>query len=458
MLSARWTSTLAFALWVVLGCRPKVSTPTPTVDAGHVATDRSDCDFGPGDLPSQTLADFKWIGAALPLDHIVFVMQENRSFDHYFSSLVVPGQVVDGASPAATNPDPLHPGQTVSRFHQTEMCFANPAEEWNNIHLDLDDGGLDGFTTQNADADDPQGLRAMGYYDGSDLPFYYSLASAFTISDRHFASALTNTFPNRLFFMAGTAFGLTGDGSLPPSANSAGVPYPNVFTRLNDAQVSWSFYSQSTFSSACLLLDTCEANSSHLFSLEQFFTDAAAGQLPAVSWVEGDDLTGGGLRTNEDPPADPQVGEALVERIARAVMASPNWPTSALLITWDEPGGLYEHVVPPAACIPDSLPPRIPTDGGVQAQFDQLGLRVGLIAVSPFAKRGYVSHQVTDHTSLLRLVEARFNLPALTRRDANAVPPFDMFDFSAAQLSLPDLVPATIEDAGATKCAAMYPP
>ena len=112
---------------------------------------------------------------------------------------------------------------------------------------------------------------------------------------------------------------------------------------------------------------------------------------------------------------------------------------------------------PPSACPPDEIAPRI-ADGGFAARFDQYGLRVPLMVISPWARRGFVSHHVSDHTSLLRLVEARFGLPALTRRDANAEPPFEMFDFTHADLSVPSLPAATIDDAGVTDCAAQYPP
>src|SRR5580700_3988181 len=101
---------------------------------------RTSCKFGLGDMPSATLADFGLHGTRIPIDHFVLVMQENRTFDHYFSSLTVPGQTVDGASPDATNPDPTTPGGTISRFHQTAYCFDNPAESWDQVHAEIDGG------------------------------------------------------------------------------------------------------------------------------------------------------------------------------------------------------------------------------------------------------------------------------------------------------------------------------
>src|SRR5262245_41706819 len=112
---------------------------------------RARCRYGSGDLPALTLADSPH---EIPIDHVILVMQENRTFDHYFSSLVMPGQTLDVAAPDATNPDPQHPGQQISRFHQTAYCFDNPAESWNQVHREIHGGAMDGFTTENA-LDDP---------------------------------------------------------------------------------------------------------------------------------------------------------------------------------------------------------------------------------------------------------------------------------------------------------------
>jgi len=127
-----------------------------------------------------------------------------------------------------------------------------------------------------------------------------------------------------------------------------------------------------------------------------------------------------------------------------------------MLLTYDEQGGLYDHVPPPAACIPDDIAPIV-DPGGVVAAFDQLGLRVPMFAISPYAKRGYVSHVVTDHTSVLRFVEAVFGLPALTHRDANAVAPFDLFDFDHADLSVPTLPVPTVDATKLADCKTKYP-
>ena len=421
---------------------------------GDLAACRASCAYGSGDLALDTLADVApRLGAQIPIDTFVLVMQENRAFDHYFSELTVPGQTVDGASRDATNPDPTTPGGTIARFHQTAYCFDNPAESWSQTHREIDGGALDGFTAQNAQADDPTGARAMGYYDETDLPYYYALARAFAISDRHFASVQANTWPNRMFYMAGTARGIVDD-TFPPSADGSGHALPDLFTRLDDAKVTWAFYVQD-FPTLAIDVGAFGQHEENVLPFAQFFTDAAAGTLPRVVFVEGTDLDGG-VSPDEDPPADVQVGEQMVHDIVAATMASPQWPRAALLFSYDEHGGLYDHVAPPAACAPDDTPPALGS-GDVPGAYDALGLRVPLIVVSPYAKRGYVSHVVTDHTSILRLLEARFELPALTHRDANAVPPFDMFDFDHPDTTVPALPDAPLDQAQRDACAAKYP-
>nr|HEX4314327.1 alkaline phosphatase family protein [Kofleriaceae bacterium] len=426
-------------------------------DCGSSPADcRAACGYGTGDTPSLTLRDFA-IGGAIPLDHVILVMQENRTFDHYFSSLTVPGQTVDGAAPDITNPDPLNPGQTISRFHQTTYCFDDPAESWDEVHREVDGGALDAFTTVNAADDpegDPSGRRTLGYYDETDLPYYYALARAFAISDRHFASVQANTWTNRMYYMAGTSFGVISNTFPPDQRGSDGTLAPNLLTQLEAAHVTWGFYVQD-LPTLAILFATYAKYSLRVYPYAQFFTDAAAGTLPQVTFVEGTDMAGG-VSPDEDPPADMQVGQQMVSQIVSAVTTSPLWPHSALLLSYDEQGGLYDHVPPQPACVPDDYAPDL-VAGDVDAAFDQTGLRVPLIVVSPYAKRGYVSHVVTDHTSILRLIAAMYGLPALTHRDANAVPPLDMFDFSTQDLSVPALPAATIDPTQQAACAAQFP-
>jgi phospholipase C len=294
----------------------------------------------------------------------------------------------------------------------------------------------------------------MGYYDETDLPYYYALARAFAISDRHFSSVQANSWTNRLFYMAGTSYGVTSN-VIPLQRDARGKIYPNLFTRLDDAGVTWAFYVQDLPSLAILAV-TYSMDDAHVLPFDQFATDAAAGNLPQVTFVEGSDLQGG-ASPDEDPPGDIEVGQQMVAGIVDAVMSSPLWPHTVMFLSYDEQGGFYDHVPPPAACAPDDTPPMIGSDG-VQAAYDELGLRIPLFVISPYARRGYVSHETTDHTSILRFIEALFHLPALTHRDANAVPPFDMFDFDHPDTSVPTLPVPTVDQAKLSACMMKYPP
>jgi phospholipase C len=254
--------------------------------------------------------------------------------------------------------------------------------------------------------------------------------------------------------MAGTSFGVISNTFPPDQRGSDGTLAPNLFTRLEDAHVTWGFYVQD-LPTLAILFATYAKYALRVYPYDQFFTDAAAGTLPQVTFVEGTDMAGG-VSPDEDPPADMQVGQQMVSQIVSAVTSSPLWPHSALFLSYDEQGGLYDHVPPQPACVPDDYAPDL-VAGDVDAAFDQTGLRVPLIVVSPYAKRGYVSHVVTDHTSILRFIAAMYGLPALTHRDANAVPPLDMFDFSTQDLSVPDLPTAAIDPTQQAACAAQFP-
>ncbi|MDP8998989.1 MAG: hypothetical protein M3O46_02645, partial [Myxococcota bacterium] len=176
----------------------------------------------------------------------------------------------------------------------------------------------------------------------------------------------------------------------------------------------------------------------------QFKAQAAAGQLPSVSFVDPVLATevSGATSADEHPPGDIQLGQQFVSDVAQAVMSSPQWAHVALFVMHDEHGGFYDHVPPPRVCPPDSNAPILAAGDTTPGGFDVAGVRVALIAVSPYAKKAYVGHHIYDHTSVTRFIQTRFNLPALTARDANAEPPIDLFDFSKASFSTPPTIVA----------------
>ena len=423
---------LASALVLLAGCTTKAR---PTEQKANDS--RQACAFTAGQLADDTLPATMPTGKDLPIEHIVLIMQENRSFDHYYSELNIPGLEVA----PRTNFNLDSKGNSIQRFHFDTKCMYGGDHSWEAQHGYLDGGLNDNFVKLNGDSTTP-----MGYYDETDLPYYYALARTFAISDHYFCSVLGPTWPNRMFYFAGTSWGMI-DNHFPPPYDAQMNPYPNLFTVLSDAKVSWNVYYQDRPTPLIVALNSYLNEGEKFLAQKDFATDVANGKLASVTVVEASDLLGV-LSPDEGPPGDVDIGQQFTSGTIGAVMNSQFWKTSVIFLVYDENGGMYDHVVPPKACAPDD----IKANNGVTEGFDQLGFRVPFFVISPYAKRGYVSHQVADHTSILRFVEAKFNLPAMTRRDANAAPPYDMFDFQHPDFSVPQLPTVTVDQAALAKC------
>lgn len=425
----------------------------PPSDA-EAAEGRSRCKYEVGALPAETQGESYPSGEQIPIDHIVVLMQENRSFDHYFQMLPVRGQPEADVAPVHfSNPGP--DGAPVSIYHQTQPCFGNTNHSWDAVHEQIAGGKMDGFVSTNEGKGDDvidatlQGERAMGYYDEPDLPFYYWLANEFALGDRYFSAVPGPTWPNRMYLYAGSSYGRTVNVNFKPDAT--------IFDHLVTRGVSFRVYFSDAGGLGNFLTGMLPEPATQRQPIARFFADAAAGQLPAVSFVNATFDAPESKATWEHPPSVAQLGQLFVARVVDALLKSPNWPRSALFFAYDEHGGLFDHVPPPAACPPDAHQPELqPHDQ--PGRFDHLGPRVPFIVVSPYAKKHHVSHEVYDHTSILRFIEARFVLPALTARDANALAPWDMFDFSAPAHAEPPQVTLPQVDPGAvTRCAELYP-
>lgn len=425
-----------------------------TMDDSVLRAQRASCGFRAGAWPAETLGRDVPVGDQIPIDHVIVLMQENRSFDHYLSRLRAVGHTDVEVPPEDwSNPGP--DGGVVRRHHDTELCVEDPDHGWNGTQRQWNNGANDGFVITN----EPDGARAMAYLDENDLPFYYSLARTFAMADHYHCSVLGPTWPNRLYLMAGTSFGLTYNGLT--TRDTRATPVDNIFRRMDAARVSWRNYAGGGRMLAFFPyygLTRLETRT-HFRDLNDLMRDLASGDLPAVSFVEPSYAGNGGERVDEHPPGTPQAGEAFVERVVRGVMASPAWRRTALFITYDEHGGFADHVPPPAACPPDDLPPVNVRGERQRGDFARLGFRVPFFVVSPYARRGFVSHTVYDHTSIVRFIAARFGLPAMTGRDANATPPLDMFDFANPPFMTPPAltpsngVPADVR----TRCNARFP-
>src|SRR5215469_2017817 len=342
--------------------------------------------------------------------------------------------------------------------------------------------------------------ETMGFYTQAELPFYYDLAQKFAISDRHFCSVLGPTFPNRSYSLAATSFGhLTTNDDIPPPGGYKPLT-GTIFDLLEAHAVTWADYFQDLPAGGSFRLFSATppfAHDPHFLPYTVFLAQVSgvpgAPPLPEVSFVDPNfGFFAKAAENDEHPPADIQRGQAFISQLVNAVRNGPYWKDTIIFITYDEHGGFYDHVRPPqapqgGARTPDGISPgqcadasNLPASaqpgGGAEcstnlvdpadssvanaaqlcaafaanptgpfpkecASFDQLGFRVPFIAVSPFSKPGYVSHNVSDHTSVLALIEKRFMVPFngdgddhphLTRRDQSADTLEDMFDFENA--------------------------
>ena len=384
------------------------------------------------------------------IKHIVVLMMENHSYDNHLGMLGRAG--ADGfplganGKPLATNPYPDGRVQHAFRMPNTCQQFLKPSQTWTDSHTQFDGGKLDGFVKS------ASGPVSMGYWDRSGLPFYHSLASVFPIADRYFCSVLGPTFPNRRYLVAATSIGMIND-TVPGLTD-----YPangTIFDRLHSAGVTWKdYYSVLSVAPTMALFPPLLARyPSHLTPVAEFFADAAAGTLPGFSLVEPNYLL-----QSEEEPQNIAVGEKFAASVIDAVMNGPGWANTLLVWTYDEHGGYYDHVAPPAAIAPDGIPPASGS-GPAYGGFAQYGFRVPCAVISPYARKQYVSHQVFDHTSILALVEAKWNLPALTRRDANAHNMLDMLDLTQPAFRQPPALakPLLATDLGALTCSVTGP-
>ncbi len=400
------------------GAPPIDATTCPTLTFNDLAeSKRASCTFKKGAKVGDSLSLTAAQRAAIPIKHLVIVTQENRSFDHYFGRLPQAGKAdLEGLPSNYTNPD--KDGTQVKSYPLASGCLpADPPHQGTAMKAGWNGGKMDGFVKSAATTTN-DGHYVMGYYEQVDLPFYYFLAQTFAVSDHYFGSSLGGTWANRDYLYAGTSDGVTATGEKT-------ISVPTIYDAMDAAKITWGVYTDGSARQDCLGWKSSHAG------LHKFSTFTAAlknGTLPQVSYVDP-----GGDSQDEHPPNDIHGGENWGHSLYGAALASPLWSKMAIVYTYDESGGLADHLPPPKACIPSAD----------QTDFDRLGIRVPMILISPWARPGYVSHTTHDHTSTLRLIEALFDLPALTARDANADALFDMFNFNGcAALLKPPTPPA----------------
>jgi phospholipase C len=377
---------------------------------------------GPGSLPYPHLA--AGTDTIPQIKHIVVMMMENHSYDNHLGMLRRNG--ADGftlgpdGKPTATNPYPDGKIQHAFRMPTTCQLSGKPSQTWTTSHVQFANGKLNGFVSS------ASGPVSMGYWQQADLPFYYSLASTYPIADRYFASLLGPTFPNRRYLMAATSMGMIRDSVPNP------LDYPDngtIFDALDKVGVSWTDYYSALggflAGPTMGLFPKLLSRDENIRRMEHFFADAKAGTLPGFCIVEPDFLS-----SSEENPHNIANGENFAFTVIEAVTHGPAWKNTLLIWTFDEHGGYYDHVVPPRAVAPDDIGPDTLGVASPYTGFTQYGFRLPCAIISPWAKPNYVSHQVFDHTSICALVEAKWNLPAMTHRDARANNMLDMLDLS----------------------------
>jgi phospholipase C len=376
-------------------------------------------------------------GSLKDIEHVVILIQENRSFDHYFGALSgVHGFADKRRRGAFFQRDSA--GHTIHPFRLSQACLPDLTHDWGPQHQSWDHGRMDGFVRAHEAVDPPGvGPETMGYYTRSDLRFYYALADAFTICDGYHCSVLGPTDPNRLMSMSasidpdGRHGGPLVETLVATRGRTLGTfTWTTMPERLESREISWKVYA----SAPTGVLDSplpyfkSFAPGSRLAKRgleptypQDFMADIAHGRLPHVSWVLPS------VFQSEHPGfSTPAAGEVATRQILETLVSHPaTWRRTALFITWDENGGFFDHVAPP-------VPPpgtkgeflgvaQLPAAAaGIRGPIG-LGFRVPMLVVSPFSRGGLVCSDTFDHTSTLRFLETRFgvevpNLSAWRRR------------------------------------------
>ncbi len=330
---------------------------------------------------------------AAPISKIVVVLQENHTFDNYFGTY--PG--ADGTAGRSLRL-PASPGgpPVVAPSPSASPAPADLNHNWLAAHADFDGGKMDGFVYSEGSPE------TMVYFDRTDLPHYWAAADQYVLCDRYFTSAMTESAPNHLYLIAGTAGGLQDD-HVP-----ATLEFPPIFAALDAQGISWKVYGFTRWYESFGYVQQHPSTRSRFAPASSFSVDLAAGALADVTWIIG--APGG----SEHPPQDVRVGAGSVANdILNPLGRSPYWGSLAAFVTWDDYGGFYDHVAPP--------------------QVDPVGygFRVPCLVVSPFARPGFLDHTTNDHTSILKFIETRYGLPPLSARDAAANDLAEAFDFAS---------------------------
>jgi phospholipase C len=404
---------------------------------------------GPANLSSITTSASKIPAGLEKIEHFVFIMEENKSFDHYFGTY--PG--ADGFNPDTALKDPTD-NTTVKPYHsEADVDFDAPHDRSNAI-ADINGGAMDGFvkeawkryalsvTPSSEPGYNPK--EVMSYHDYRELPNYWNYAHLYVLQDAMFSSVAAYSLAVHLYMVAAQSGGYMGESQPYPQR----FDFPEITELLKNKDVTWNYYvtSGNNTDSQGKPIESNNDNPTHytlwnplpafpkvwndqsqrvrMVDVSKFYDDAANGTLPSVSWVcpyLGSELSDhpafkGGMRKPM----------AYVTGLINAIEQSPEWSSTAIFLSWDDWGGYYDHVIPPFV-----------DEYG-------LGIRVPGLVISPYAKQNYVDHTTYSFDSWLKIVEERFGVEPMTQRDKWADDMLNSFDFTQ-QFRAPVLLSATPE-------------
>jgi phospholipase C len=347
-----------------------------------------------------------------PVEHIGVLMMENRSYDTYLGWLEGGRGFLElDLDISYTDPET---GETGSPQHWAPRYrrggHPDPGHSWGAAHDQYRHGFLAGRNDE----------YALAYYLAEDVQIFSRLARQFTVLDDYYCALLAPTYPNRFYQHAGTSQGMKSNVFPPEAGYPAGFTFPSIWDRLEAAGIDWAYY----FSDLPFAAMWGPRLLHRTRTIGQYFVDAATGQLPKVFFVDPKFLPP--YQTDDHPGgADIRSGQVFVNNVVHAFANSNAWERGALFINYDEHGGFFDHVTPPR--VPDE---RASDD--FDDDFGQLGFRVPALAISPYARRGFVHHGGPfEHTSIVRFIEWRYDLEPLTVRSANAANIGEVLDHAA---------------------------